>query len=252
MTQITLPKTEANADKAVQVWRIPLEVSDDTLNRYLACLSEDEMNRANRFRFADDRRRFAVARGTLRHLLGQQFEQPPSDIEFCYGEYGKPEMGKQTSQIASHKKSHRKNQPASCDFHFNLSHSGEIALCALGHNRQVGIDIEKLKPMKRLESMMERCFVGSEQSHIQRADNPSHTFLQYWTCKEAYLKAIGLGLIQSMQTVEVQLAPPQFMTVPHDCAEGWHLELLPLPQDYLGALVIAGETKVQTSSWKHP
>ena len=243
MTKITLPKTEANADNAVQVWMIPLEVSDDTLKRYLACLSEDEITRANRFRFADDKRRFAVARGTLRHLLGQQFEQAPRDIEFCYGEYGKPKMEQTTSSATS--------QSASCDFHFNLSHSGEIALCALGHSRKVGIDIEKLKPMKRLESMMERCFVESEQSHIKTADNPSQAFLQYWTCKEAYLKAIGLGLIQSMQTVEVQLVPPQLRTVPHDCAEGWHLELLPLPKDYLGALVIAGDATVQTQAWKH-
>ena len=231
--------------KVVQVWQISLEVSEDTLASYFTCLSHDEKTRANRFRFADDRRRFIVARGTLRHLLGRQFAQAPNTIEFCYSEYGKPFTAARLSTRLS------AEGGSDGDFHFNLSHSGEIALCALGHDRNVGVDIEKLKPIKSLDGMMERCFLATEQSQIKNADNPSHAFLQRWTCKEAYLKAIGLGLTQSMQTVEVQLTPPQFVCVPQDCAEGWHLELISVPDDYVGAVVIAGKALIQTHHWRH-
>lgn len=228
--------------QVVQVWQISLEVSANTLASYFTCLSQDEKTRANRFRFDDDRRRFIVARGTLRHLLGRHFEQAPKAIEFCYGEYGKPFTAPRLSA----------EDGSDIDFHFNLSHSGELALCALGHDRNVGVDIEQLKPIKSLDGMIERCFVATEQGHIKNADNPSHAFLQRWTCKEAYLKAIGLGLAQSMRTVEVQLIPPQFVCVPQDCAEGWHLALMSVPDDYVGALVMAGKALIQTHHWQHP
>ena len=136
----------------VQVWQIPLEVSEETLQVYASWLSVDERSRADRFRFPDDSRRYTVARGTLRHLLGKQFGRSPQAIEFCYGEYGKP-------SVVS-------DNEGSCNFYFNVSHSGELALCALGHRHQVGIDIEKLKPIQRLDSMMERCLSGKERAQV--------------------------------------------------------------------------------------
>lgn len=227
----------------VQIWQIPLQVTESTLNKYFTCLSQDEKSRANRFKFVDDKRRYVVARGTLRHLLSQAFDQTPGAIAFCYGKYGKPAIDKALIATAE--------QP--CDFHFNLSHSGELALCVLGYQQKVGIDIERLKPISRLEGMMDRCLSAAEAAQVKAMPVEKHlrAFLQRWTCKEAYLKAIGLGLIQSMQTVEVQLAPPRLVRVPEDCAEGWHLDLIDLPEDYVGAVVVAGQSKLQVHQWAH-
>ncbi len=188
--------------EAVRVWRVPLLVSDEVVARYVDCLSEDERARADRFRFEADRRKFVVARGTLRHLLGERFDCAAGAIAFCYGQYGKPETSASPDGASS--------------FHFNLSHSGEMALCALGGDRNVGIDIEKVKPIQRLDSMMDRCLVEVEKSQVaaQPEDMQSRTFLQYWTCKEAYLKAIGLGLAQSMTTVEIEVRVPRLVTAP--------------------------------------
>ncbi|MEO1685956.1 MAG: 4'-phosphopantetheinyl transferase superfamily protein, partial [Cyanobacteria bacterium J06631_12] len=58
------------------------------------------------------------------------------------------------------------------------------------------------------------------QAAVNAAQNPLEAFLQHWTCKEAYLKAIGMGLSQSMQTVEIDMTPPRLKNVPQDCAEG--------------------------------
>lgn len=228
----------------VLIWKISLEVSKDTLDSYFTCLSEDEKSRANRFRFADDKRRFVVSRGVLRHLLGRQFSRPAHAVQFCYGEYGKPLMG-QFGEAAA-------GEPAERDFHFNLSHSGELALCALSY-RRVGVDIEKVKPIRRLEGMMARCLSASELTEV-KAEVPgdrARSFLEHWTCKEAYLKAIGLGLTQSMQAVEVQLVPPRLIHIPVDQASDWHLYRLALPDDYVGALVVAGEVTLQMCQWRH-
>jgi 4'-phosphopantetheinyl transferase len=229
----------------VQIWQIPLEVSEDTLQHYVGCLSGDERSRADRFRFPHDRRKFIVARGTLRHLLARQLDSSPQAIEFCYGEYGKPLVeGLPPAKTAQ-------SSPGHCDFNFNISHSGEIALCALGHHRRVGVDIEKLKPIQRLESMMERCLVQKEQAEVLASVNPLQAFLERWTCKEAYLKAIGMGLIQSMQTVEVEVAPPKLVCVPTDCKGGWQLHPIEVPDEYVSALVIEGEAQVTVNHWQH-
>ncbi len=224
----------------VQIWQIQLEVPPDALEKYFACLSKEEKSRANRFRFANDQRRFIVSRGALRHILACQLHQSPDQINFCYGEYGKPFVGKlpdaQRSSLLQ----------TECDFHFNLTHSGELALCALGHRRKVGIDIESIRPIKRLDSLIDRCLSDREKTQVkaQSADDQPHAFLQTWTCKEAYLKAIGLGLTQSMKTVEVQLTPPRLICVPHSCSDGWCLHTLALPEGYVGALVVAGDVEV--------
>lgn len=222
----------------VSVWEIPLQVSFDTLSGYFNCLSEDEKSRADCFRFADDKRRFAVSRGVLRHLLGRQLAQSAEAIQFGYGEYGKPFTDPSCE--------------ANCRFHFNLSHSGELALCALSCQR-VGVDIEQVRPIKRLEGMMERCLSAQELAEVRAEEDGdrSRSFLQRWTCKEAYLKAIGLGLTQSMQAVEVQLVPPRLIRIPIDSEIDWRLYSLTLPDEYVGALVVAGEATVKRCYWQH-
>lgn len=182
-----------------------------------------------------------MARGTLRYLVAQQLNQSPKDICFDYGDYGKPSLSPSTELPATH----------SDRCHFNLSHSGELALCAFSDHRPVGIDIEKLKPISHLESMMARCLLEKEQAAVNAAQNPLEAFLQHWTCKEAYLKAIGMGLSQSMQTVEIDMTPPRLKNVPQDCAEGWHLHKIDVPAPYVGALVVAGTAEIRTHLWQH-
>ncbi len=226
----------------VRLWKVPLIVSNETLEDYFCCLSSDEKDRANRFKFAHDRRRFVVARGTLRHLLGEEFARSPQSIIFCYSEYGKPSMDPTSTAALG-------------DFHFNLSHSGELALCVLGGDRRVGVDIEIIRPIQRLENMMERCLSEAEQKQVKETKDPLQAFLQRWTCKEAYLKAIGKGLSQSMKTVEVDTTLSRLLHVPDDCNEGWHLQTVELPKElpetYVGALVVAGKAQVQLNDWQH-
>jgi 4'-phosphopantetheinyl transferase len=238
----------------VQLWKVSLTVPDDTLAGYFACLSDLEKDRAGRFKFAQDRRRFVVARGTLRHLLGAQFACSPEAVDFCYGEYGKPGLKPFTQGYEAGDGNHADDCPT--NFQFNLSHSGDLALCALGHHHAVGVDVEMIKPMQRLENMIERCLSEREQVKAKTTSDPLRAFLQRWTCKEAYLKAIGKGLSQSMKTVEVDLTASQLLSVPDECEEGWYLHRInlsavDLPETYVGALVVAGEVPVEIDDWRH-
>lgn len=227
-------------NEAVRVWRVSLLVSEKQVAEYAQCLSEDEQSRASRFRFEADRRKFVVARGVLRHLLSKQLGCSAIAITFDYGKHGKPET---TVPIEG-----------STPFHFNLSHSGELALCALGGDCPVGVDIEKVKSIQRIDGMIKRCLVDAEKAQVFSlpSDQQVRAFLQYWTCKEAYLKAIGLGLAQPMTSVEVDLTAPRLVSTPEDCLEGWRLHRLALSEDYVGALVVAGEPTVEINCWQHP
>lgn len=247
--------------ESVQVWQIPLQVSSGMLRTYAECLSVDERSRADRFRFPDDRRRFMVARGTLRYLLSHQLDCLPEEISFCYGKYGKPSLEKPIKEPVAVDRLGANGQTAAgladqsagehCHLHFNISHSGELALCVLGYERRVGIDIEKLKKIQRLEGMMERCLSAQEQARVKASNNSLEAFLTYWTCKEAYLKAIGLGLSQPMTSVEVEMDPLRLVRVPDECKEGWRLHLIDVPDEYAGALVVAGDSLVECERWDH-
>ncbi len=176
----------------LDLWRIPLDrpVQMDTL-------SEDEVTRFKRYRFAADQRKFAVARSSLRQILAHYSHQPPASLAFDYGVRGKPQLRNHAS------------------LQFNLSHSGEYALCGVAR-QGLGVDIEQLRPMDSLEGLIRRCLASSEQQAMGKVA-PAHqskAFLEYWTCKEAYLKATGQGISESLTAIEVELTPTPRLNLP--------------------------------------
>ncbi|NEP16894.1 MAG: 4'-phosphopantetheinyl transferase superfamily protein [Leptolyngbya sp. SIO4C1] len=216
----------------VHLWEIPLQLSN--ISHYWDCLSEVEQSRANRFRFERDRHQFVHARGSLRHILSGYTQISPDRLEFLYGDYGKPQLAAQP------------------DLQFNLSHSAGQALCAIAYQRRVGVDLEQVRLMSHFQSLSQRCLTPLEAETLAPLSQPEaqRQFLQYWTCKEAYLKAIGQGLTQSLQTVEVQLSgPPQLLQVPE--AGDWALTILQsrLPDDFVGAVVSEGQVPVERFEW---
>lgn len=134
-------------------------------------LSPDERERAARFVFERDRRRYTAARGTLRRLLGAELGVDAAAIEFRYGPNGKPFI----------------DEP----LHFNVSHSEEWALVALSTDGLVGCDVESVRPLPDLVS---RWFAPSECELILPSGDREALFFRYWTLKEAVLKGIGSGL----------------------------------------------------------
>jgi 4'-phosphopantetheinyl transferase len=114
----------------VHVWRVTLEQPDAIVQAALELLSRDERERAAGFRFQEDRRKFVVARGALRSILGGYALRAPAELSFSYNPRGKPAL------------SDASGEPS---LRFNISHARELALLAFSSGREVGIDLEYMR-----------------------------------------------------------------------------------------------------------
>ncbi len=158
-------------------------------------LSPDERTRAESFRFEWDRRRFVFCRSSLRRLIGSYIGQPPGEIAFSYGRYGKPALSKHDCLSGS---------PA---LEFNLSHTKGRFLFAFSTNLRVGIDVEAIEPERDWNMMARHFFHPDERHFLQTLPDAERIRLSFalWTCKEAVLKARGDGVGGGLEKVEVVL-----------------------------------------------
>lgn len=180
----------------LHIWRVPQDVPEVALARYWLFLADDEQARANRFRFDRDRNHYVVARAVLRLVIGRYLSLPPDQITFTYSKYDKPAL----APVSSGKR-----------LQFNVSHSGGLALMAFCLDAEVGIDVEKQRPLTDGEQIAERFFSASEVAVFKSlpAEQRTEAFFNCWTRKEAYIKAIGEGLSCPLNVFDVTLAPSE-------------------------------------------
>ena len=153
-------------------------------------LSSDERERANRFHFPRHKRRFVVARAMMRLILGRYLNARPYQLEFTYNAYGKPGIA----------------HPSGLEF--NISHSGELAILAVGQKHSLGIDLEffSARPYagigKQLFSSLERDTLANLPAMLTPL-----AFFHIWAQKEAFIKASGLGLHYPTEQFDVPALP---------------------------------------------
>jgi len=212
----------------VRVWLTELDRSPAVVDRLFAVLSPDEQERAARFHFRQDAMRWIVARSTLRDVLGRCLRTDPAAIAFDYGEKGKPALFRST------------------DLQFSVAHSGEVAAYAVTIGAPVGVDVERLRPLDRLESIAERTFSRRECETLRGlpVELRPAGFFNCWTRKEAYVKALGEGLSYPLQRFSVSLEPgvPARLESVEDApdhVDGWTMEALSLGPGFTGAVVVA-------------
>lgn len=155
-----------------------------------SALSDDECERAARFRFDRDRRRFVAGRSALRSLIASYLDIAPAGVTFGYGPQGKPFVPGSTLS-------------------FNVSHSGGCAVYAFGSRVELGVDVELLDHARYDDGVAERFFSPHEVSTLQglsQAERPG-AFLRCWTRKEAFIKARGEGLSLPLHEFDVAFAP---------------------------------------------
>ena len=170
----------------VHIWSVRLDRVDWRDKLVPRWLTEDEAVRAKRFLFQRERRRFAVCRATLRAILGGYLGARPRDLTFRYGPRGKPYL-----EPKRHGDTIR----------FNVSHSDELALVAVGRGRELGVDIERVRPLDGIDDIVARQFGPSERLAFGRAARTDRlsTFYRFWTLKEACLKACGTGISEALE-----------------------------------------------------
>lgn len=216
----------------IHIWRASLEQPAERVHWLAQMLSEDEMSRAERFHFERDRRRFIVARGVLREILGQYLDIEPSRLRFSYGKHGKPSLSAEFDGDA---------------LRFNLAHSEELALFAFTRGREIGIDLEHVRPLPDAEEIAARFFSTRENAELEGMPDcrKSEAFFIYWTCKEAYIKATGDGLAQALDQVEVSLDSERLVRLvsveksPEEAAR-WSLHTLTPTAGYVAAIAFEG------------
>ncbi len=221
----------------IHVWQVHLDASPEQVEKLGRALSSDEWQRANRFRFDKHRRQYVVGRGALRTLAAAYLGEVgtgvrPEEIQFSYGPRGKPFLAPPFDQRG---------------IQLNLSNSDELALVGFVLGREIGVDVEYLRPMTDCEEIAERFFSESERRTLRTIPFPAkqEAFFNCWTRKEAYLKAVGEGLAAPLDSFDVTLAldePPRMLTLKGDAtrAAGWFFHHLRPAKDYLGAVAIEG------------
>jgi 4'-phosphopantetheinyl transferase len=232
------PREIALARDEVHAWRADLNVSADVLGELGAWLSADERERAARFRFERDRRRFVVARAALRSILGGYLRAYPADLVFQYGPSGKPAL-------------------ASTDLRFNVSHSSDRALYAVSHGRDLGIDLERVSPGRADAAIAERFFAPAERAALRALPPTARAegFFACWTRKEAYVKArasgLALGLDRFTVTVDPRAAATFVSADDADEIARWSLTALHAWPGFMAALVVEG-TGWRLKRWTWP
>jgi 4'-phosphopantetheinyl transferase len=121
---------------------------------------------------------------------------------------------------------------------FNMSHSQELALCAVATRREVGIDLEYLRPLPEAEQLAKRFFSRAEHVLIQAlpVEEQAQVFFRLWTAKEAYLKATGKGLGHPLDQVEIIRTEDSWTL--SKALSGWFMQSFTPTTNYLAALVV--------------
>jgi 4'-phosphopantetheinyl transferase len=212
----------------IHLWEFPLAVSDPVRATLQAWLSEEERARASRFHFEADARRFAVARGSLRSILGAYSGSAACDLKFVYSQPGKPRLADERTRLR-----------------FNLSHSGERGLLAVASGREVGADIEAMRKNVEFDQLAERFFSEHERDTLRRLppEKKVPAFYRCWTSKEAFLKALGIGLSRSLSSFDVALVGPAgLLATRPDPAEArlWSLFEHEAAAGYAAAVAVEG------------
>ncbi|KTD61620.1 4'-phosphopantetheinyl transferase family protein [Legionella spiritensis] len=188
----------------IDIWQIPLHTLPD---RAFDLLQGAEQQRAGRFHFPRHQRRFTVARAMLRALLAHYLKKDPTLLDFSYNEHGKPYL-QSTRQLE-----------------FNLSHSGDWALLAVGQQHALGIDLEFFSARPYL-GIARHLFSEAEIQTLSQLPRPLRPigFFNIWAQKEAFIKAVGLGLSYPTKQFDVPVLPVMRSSIKdHETKKNWQM-----------------------------
>ena len=227
----------------VQLWRAALDVDPETLDVLRSLLCADERESSRSFRFERDRVRFTAARGWLRQLLAAYLDADPAELRFDKGVNGKPRL----------------SAAGSAWLRFNVSHSEDVAVYAVSCGHEVGVDIERVRDDLPIESIAQRFFADRELDAL-RGSPPrlrQRAFFEHWVRKEAYLKAVGLGLDTPLNSVEVLPAASGTVRVlesmPPASRRAWSVHTFDAGAEYAAAVAVEGfEARVPVTAIKAP
>ena len=220
----------------LHIWHGPLHLSPAGLSSLEQLLSADEKIRAQKFLAPHARDSFVAARGILRRLLSAYTGMDAADLALSTGADGKPQMASGNTQ----------------SIRFNLSHSHNMGLLAFAHAREVGVDLEHIRPDFHGPEIARQFF--SPQEFAELSNLPQHArtaaFFRCWTRKEAYVKARGAGMGIPLDTFTVRFTDDREQLLRDEAGTPWTCYNLDISEDFAAAVVAAGENwKLSRFQW---
>jgi len=213
----------------IHLWAFPIDPTDFAGMEVRPLLSPDEMNHANRFRFPSLANTFVVCRGLVRLLLGRYLERDPHSIHCEHQIKGKPIV-----RNLRH-------------LNFNASHTDGMMMCAITESCEIGVDIERFRDISDMQELATRFFSYEEARELLLLPQNQRrsAFYRCWTGKEAYIKAVGVGLSASLHSFCVTLRPtdaPRFIHIQgsQELVQYWQLSEVKWEGPYIAALAYPG------------
>lgn len=226
------PQLLQRLQQEVHVWLArPEDITDaDRLKQYQSLLSAGERERYQRFHFDRDRHHYLVAHALLRRVLSAYVDVDPSSWQFSSNHHGRPEIS--APDIAA-------------PLRFNLTHTTGLVACVVTLEVDCGIDVERLSARGNPMAIAEKMFAVSEQQVLKRLDGEVFLdrFFTYWTLREAYCKALGVGIANARKDYcFVEQGAGQwavrFDATSSDGSRHWQLAIMKPTDEHVMALAI--------------
>ncbi len=196
---------EELGNNEILIWHVrPSEVrAPELVDQYERILSVSERERGDRFRFGRDRHSYLVTRVLVRTVLSHYTGIGPTLWSFETSSYGRPAIT---------------YPPSASALRFNVSHTTDLIACAVARRREIGLDVESLERANVRIELADRFFSPAEAADVRSRPAWRTRFFEYWTLKEAYIKARGMGLslpiekftldLQEPRDIRISFAPP--------------------------------------------
>jgi len=221
----------------IHLWfAFPGEIRDKSiLSAYERLLNAEEKRQWQRFHFARHRHQYIVTRALIRTTLSKYIDKDPRDWQFSLNRYGKPEIQNTTGDLA---------------IRFNISHTDGLILCGIVPNDDIGVDIEDCRRKNTTIDIAGRYFSNQEVEDLRKLpeSDQRNRFFAYWTLKESYIKARGMGLSLPLNQFTFHIAPDQPLRISfdprlNDNAEHWHFWRLKPSRNHMAAIAVKSEAK---------
>ncbi len=214
------------AEDEIHLWYVSLTQPIEMVQKLAATLTEDEQVRAYRFKFDYLQTHFIIARGVLRDILSRYLQLEAKHVQLTYSKFGKP-------SLTDH------------EYEFNLSHSHNLAVYAVTVGKRLGIDVEGIRQIANLENIAMRFFAPIEYRTLCNLPEEQKlvSFLNCWTRKEAFIKAVGSGLSYPLDKFSVSLIPGEPARLLHiedepDTIGAWSWLAFSPTEGYIAALTM--------------
>ena len=198
------------------------------LRAYEELLTTEEKTKLDRFRFESDRRNYLITRALIRTTLSRYTDVSPTDWHFTFNKHGRPEI----------------NEPkhARC-LKFNLSHTKHLIVCIISQDKDVGVDVENCSRDNNLLKIADRYFSSTEIHELRQlsAKEQRERFFLYWTLKESYAKAKGIGLTMPLKYISFDVQSKitiSFKSQPKEDPQQWQFTTTHLPPEYIVATCV--------------